>query len=465
MGQWNSVALATLALLAFSFVFGGASRDHELRLALIELSALPLLVLAVSRLARGEPGRPTPLALGLVLAACALPLVQLIPLPPAIWSHLPGRAQLVLALDLAGVAQHWNSLSLTPDRTWRSFLALLPPVAMFLGALACPREIRLKLLRLVLFGTAAALVLGTLQMLSGGDQLYPWETTDAGNFVGFFANRNHMATLCLVSLPFAVVFGSRILRTGSRHDQPAFWLASIYVLAVVVALGVIRSRTGVALLAPVLGGSVIAAWVASGRGRPRWPLIATVAGASLLVIVLAVFAIGPVLERFDSTGAREGRFENWPVIAAAADTYLPLGSGIGSFDSVFRSVEPLERLQAAFFNQAHNDYLETWLEMGWPGAALIITFLVWFVRRSWTAWKGEVSTEGDLQRAASLAIAVVLLHASVDYPLRTETLAVTFALLCAVLESGALAAVGGGRGSSRTRSRRVRVVPGRDAPA
>ncbi len=59
-------------------------------------------------------------------------------------------------------------------------------------------------------------------------------------------------------------------------------------------------------------------------------------------------------------------------MAEAAQSYLPVGSGLGSFDPVYRSVEPLERLDATFFNQAHNDYLEIWLETGWIGAGLTV---------------------------------------------------------------------------------------------
>jgi hypothetical protein len=40
--QWDAVAIAAVVLLAFAIVFGGASRLHELRLALVELAALPL---------------------------------------------------------------------------------------------------------------------------------------------------------------------------------------------------------------------------------------------------------------------------------------------------------------------------------------------------------------------------------------------------------------------------------------
>jgi len=142
-----------------------------------------------------------------------------------------------------------------------------------------------------------------------------------------------------------------------------------------------------------------------------------------------------LLDRFDTVGAKEGRFENWPIVAQAADSYLPVGSGTGSFDAVFRSVEPLERLDPTFFNQAHNDYLETWLETGWIGGALIALFMAWFAARSWKAWTSGVSTQRDLQRAASVAIGVILAHSVVDYPLRTAAIATVFALCCGLLET------------------------------
>src|SRR5690606_11419873 len=102
--------------------------------------------------------------------------------------------------------------------------------------------------------------------------------------------------------------------------------------------------------------------------------------------------------------------------------------------AVFRSVEPLEQLDPTFFNHAHNEYLETWLEAGWPGAILIVAFLVWYGRRSWGAWRAGPSRERDLQRAASIGLLAMLAHSAVDYPLRTATLACLFALCAAVLE-------------------------------
>src|SRR5690606_4034235 len=107
-------------------------RQHELRLAVVEVSALPVLVLALLALLRRNSVSAHPLAIGILAAIAALPLLQLIPLPPGLWTALPGRSEPALALELAGIAPGWTPLSLVPERTWRSFLALLPPAATFL---------------------------------------------------------------------------------------------------------------------------------------------------------------------------------------------------------------------------------------------------------------------------------------------------------------------------------------------
>lgn len=433
--QWNAVAIATGALLVFSFVFGGASRQHELRLALVELVALPVLVIATVSVSRYSDQQPHRLALGILAALCVLPLLQLLPLPPTIWTSLPGREQLTLALDLTGLTPGWVPTTLTPDRTWRSFLALIPPAAIFLGVLACRPDTRIRLVELVLAGAAAAVFLGSAQLASGGEQLYPWRTTDAGSVVGFFANRNHLATLCLISLPFAAALGGHDLRrSAGRGGRMTVWLSALFIALMIVALGVIRSRVGVLLVGPSLVASLGVAWIAAGKGQLKPLMLGILACAAVAFVAVSFFALGPILERFDTGGAREGRFENWPIIAQAAESYLPVGSGLGSFDAVFRSVEPLERLDSTFFNQAHNEYLETWLEAGLLGVGLVLLFLVWFGRRAWSAWAGGSGTQSDLQRAATVAISIVLVHSIVDYPLRTEALATIFAMCCAILE-------------------------------
>ena len=431
-GQWDAVAIASAVLLALSFVLGGASRDHALRLAIVELAALPLLVMAAGRLIRTGHWREHQFALGLLAAMAAIPLVQLIPLPPAVWTGLPGRDQLVLALDLAGLQPAWAPLTLTPDLTWRSALALVPPAAMFMAALTISPLQRARLVGLCLAAAVVGILLGVAQMASGSERLYPWETTGAGAMTGFFANRNHLASMILAVLPFGIVLGAASLRRRDG-DRRAIWFAALFVGVVIIALAAIRSRAGIMLFAPVMASSLLAAWIATGRGKPAPALLLLLGAAGAAMTAVAVLALPPIMERFETRDSQL-RLDRWPAVAEAAQTYLPLGSGVGSFDAVYRSVEPINELDYSFFNQAHNDYLETWLEAGWLGAAFILGFFVWYGRRTWSAWKAPPSGERDLQRAASIAIGVFLLHSIGDYPLRTATLAVLLALCCGLLE-------------------------------
>jgi O-antigen ligase len=285
-----------------------------------------------------------------------------------------------------------------------------------------------------MIAAVVGVLLGAGQLASGGERLYPWETTSAGSVTGFFANRNHLATLLLACLPFAAVMGAATLRHRADDRRLALWFGALFMGLVVIGLAAIRSRAGVILFGPTAIASLLAAWIAAGRGRPGPALIGLAGGVAAAVGAVALFALPPILARFDVQSAPEGRFEGWPIVAGAAETHLPLGSGVGSFDAVFRSVEPLEQLDPTFFNHAHNEYLETWLEAGWPGAILILAFLVWYGRRLWSAWRARPSRERDLQRAASVALLVMLVHSAVDYPLRTATLACLFALCAAILE-------------------------------
>lgn len=430
-GQWDAVAVAAVVLLAFSFAFGGASQNHALRLAVVELASLPLLVLAAGRLIKTGVWREHRFSLALLATVVAIPLIQLIPLPPALWTGLPGRDQMTLALELAGLEPAWAPLSLAPDRTWGSALALAPPAAFFLAMLSLTHIQRERMVQICIAAAIAGILLGAAQLASGGDDLYFWDVS-AGQVRGFFANRNHLASFLLVALPFAVVFGAATLRRRDRRTS-ALWFGALFAGLVVVALAAIRSRAGITLFAPVMAISLLAAWIAAGRGRPGPGLLVLVGSVGAALTTVALLALPPVLARFDQD-VPEPRFERWPLIAEAAQTYLPLGSGIGSFDAVYRSVEPLEELDSTFFNQAHNEYLETWLEAGWLGVGVILAFFIWYFRRSWTAWKAPPSREADLQRAASIGIGVLLLHSVGDYPLRTVTLAVVFALCCGLLE-------------------------------
>lgn len=455
--QWRGIlnavtpvtALALLAL-AFAFLFGGASRENLLRVTLVELAALPLLAVTGTALIRSPDLGHHRLALGVLLFVIAIPLLQLLPIPVGMWGSLPGRDAISPGLQLQAAAPGWITFSLSPEHTWQATLALIPPAAIFLTPLARSPHLTRTLIWATLLGSMLSIGLGAAQFASQGHGLYPWRTTDAGSVAGLFANRNHLATLCLATLPFAAA----LFATAPENARIRRWLTAIYCVAAVAALALIRSRTGILLSVPVLLASLVGAWIAAGRPRPSLPVVVVGGLGVILLVAIAIFAASPTFERFSEADPSGGnRLRSWPLVAETAQAHLPLGSGIGSFDPIYRSVEPLTEIDPTFFNHAHNEYLEIWLEAGWPGILAFGLFLYWYGRRTFAAWRAVDSAPLYLPRAASISVLVVLLHSVVDYPLRTLTMSVVFALACAVLEFG-----GGQEASRRSRSRRPETV-------
>lgn len=436
----DRVGLGIAVLVTLAVLLGGASQRHALRLAVVELASLPLLGLTILRLWDEGRWRAHRLALAIAGAVVAVPLLQLVPLPPAIWTALPGREQAALALEVAGLSPGWSPFSLTPDLTHRSLLALLPPLTIFLAVLGASGESVRRLPRLVLGLTVASLALAFLQLATGGDAFYPWRWTDRGDVVGFFANRNHLATMCLMALPFCAERMGRALRRGAE-GRGALSLWSLTAGGLVVALVLIQSRMGVILTLPMLAAGVLTARMAAGRraGDPR--ILAALAAGLVAVSAVAWLTSGSLMDRFYADEA-DMRAEGWPVAFEAAQAQLPGGAGMGSFDRIYRSVEPLEQVDPTYFNRAHNDYLETWLEAGWAAAGILIAFLIWYGRRLATIWRRPETVEAAAPAAAA-AVLAVLAHSVADYPLRTVTITVLFALCCALMER---------RGGTRRRS-------------
>jgi O-antigen ligase len=416
-----------LGLTVMAGLLGGASRENAVQAAVLELMALPLAALAIRAMARS--GRWPSGAILLILAA-AIPLLQLVPLPPAVWMAAPGHAPLAQALALLGLPPRWAPLSLHPAATLDCALALLPPAAVFLATpLLSPDERRIVAVAWIGLG-AVGLVLGVAQLLEpAGGPAYLYPTTNLGSLVGLFANRNHEAGFLLALLPIAAALtlpppARRSARTRRPARAVSPILAGLFAPVAVVALGVVRSRAGVGLAGPaIVGGLAVLARSGASRGRLLLAGLAAVAG----VAAVGLFALGPILDRFGASMAEEARFAAWPTVIQAARSLMPLGAGVGAFERVFRAAEPLRLVGPTFFNHAHDEYLEIWLETGVFGPALVAAFAVWFALAAFRAWRrgGE-----PLARGASVGVGLILAQSTVDYPLRTETVACLFAFAC-----------------------------------
>jgi O-antigen ligase len=427
---YRAMLVLTLVLMVGAILLGGATREGDVANALVRLLSLPVLVLAVGRLFEVRPDREVLFLYALTAAVVAVPLVQLIPLPPGLWSHLPGRATFADGYGAAGMALPFLPLSLSRDDTLNAGLALLPGVATFLAVATLDDQSRRRFIPWILALVTASVALGLAQIADGPESLLrPYETTNASAAVGFFANRNHQAALLLTAVPLIAVWLRRVLQKGSRR-QPLFLGIGLGLAAALAAgIAVSESRAGMMLLVPALAGALA---IIFGVRLPRLSVRLMLAVGVVLVLgVLLALRTGlfQTLADLPSTMEDELRLQVAPTIIKAALEYTPFGSGLGTFDPIYRMFEPARG--NAFLNHAHNDYLEIWLETGVVGPLLLVLFLGWFVRAGARVWR---RAEGDdLSRGATVVIGLLLIHSLVDYPLRTAAMSVIFAYACGCL--------------------------------
>jgi O-antigen ligase len=376
-------------------------------------------------------------AIIIIGALVLLPLVQLIDLPPSIWSALPGRGSISATYQEAGIALPWLPISLDSGATSRAWLSLLPAVAVFLATMH-QGELTRRIVSLVIIGLGlVSVLLGLAQLMQGPEsplRLYP--ITNIEDSVGFFANRNHYAALLTALIPLAAVW--LISSFDHRRSVRALMIAASLILyaALILGLGMARSRAGIILAIVATVGSLMLAST-DGRRETHRGYRALGAAASVGGLLVAYFAFARLLGRFETSLLSDLRFTIARITGGAVADFFPVGSGFGTFEAIYRMYEPRDALMQTYVNHAHNDWLEMLLEGGAPAAIIALAFLVWFALRSSKLWRAPSEdiavTDLLLPRAATITILLILLFSLVEYPLRTTTISVLFAWCVALL--------------------------------
>ena len=457
----NSRLLSSALLAAYFFLcllLGGASAAGLWANVLLQLLALPFLLASILVRPDPPPGRAARQLVILLLLMAAVVLVQLVPLPPSVWTALPGRDFVREGFELVGEPLPWLPISLAPHDTIASALWLLPAVAVGLAVLRFrvgPAWIGWT----IVLAASLSVLVGALQITGGVES--PWyfyEITNYGVNVGLFANANHMATLLLATVPFlAALYMTARGRGRERNRQRSAGLfvilAGLFGL-LLVGLAINGSLAGLGLLLPVSGATLLL--LLGQRTLPGW--------AVGLVLLLTAASIGAAFSgRFDNNLISDeaqmsagSRYTAFRTSLEAAGDHFPVGSGLGTFRPIYRLYEDPTRVTTTYMNHAHSDWIELILETGLPGALVLLAFLFWWVGRALAIWTAR---EPDFfARAATVASAAILAHSLVDYPLRTAAIAAVFAACCALMARGRTAPARAARSEAAKRPPRHRTA-------
>ena len=423
----NITFWATAALLILALLVGGAGQNFPLLEMLLDLAALGVGGVLVWQ---QRPERLTKLARcawALMAAIVLLPLLQLVPLPPAVWQALPGR-ELPAQID-TGLGLHiWRPLTLDIEGTVRAALSLIPACVLFAACLRLHSAERGKLLLIVGAFAVVNAILGIAQLVTGGS-MTPYPSSHLGYPIGLFVNRNHNAVFLLLSMPvIAALSARRMQTTDSKIPYLVGALAALTIVGVVIIAT--TSRMALALLPLALIGSLALLFFRQSFLRLAVP--STLALAAVAGAISCVGGFNRNLARFSSL--HDGRFNYWDDVSWALHHYGLAGTGFGTFVPVYQTAESLAGISPAILNHAHNDFIEIVLEGGIPGIVLLLVFfgIVASAAIQLTRKRFDFN-RASLSLAAALGIMLVILFSLVDYPLRMPAIGCTFALLCACL--------------------------------
>src|SRR5262245_31022578 len=442
----SSVAPASCAaFLVACLTLGGGTSVGFLSDALLQILAIPVLLACLWRLSDATPNRAR-WELLFCLGVFLIPLLQLVPLPPALWTALPGREPLAATFELLAREFPWAPISVSPRATWLSAMSLLPPLAVFLGTLLLSYRERRHLSIVVLTVGVLSVFLGLSQVAQGPKSaLRFFEITNETEAVGFFANRNHFAALlyALTLLVAVWVAEAAAPLNAQRARLDAAWMlavaASVIVLVVILAgQAMARSRTGLVLTIVALFGAFALALTGRRDGSGTTPAKLIAAAITLALMLGVQYALFRIAQRLGDDPLQDARILFARKTFEAAKAFMPFGSGMGTFAQVYALLEkPQDALLDVYANRAHNDLLELSLEAGVAGLGLMTLFIVWFLTRSVRVWARRDVSLGAfdvyIEREATLVVALLIAHSMIDYPLRTAAIMAITAFACGLL--------------------------------
>ncbi|WP_250884295.1 O-antigen ligase family protein [Glaciecola sp. XM2] len=376
--------------------------------------------------------------IGFILVSC----LQIIPLPLDIVSQLsPHSAQLY---SLANASQFYLSTDVGQSIiSLIKLLSLLCLMILTFQLVNTEQRIRQLLMVMVASGTFQALY-GSVEVLLGLETsiIFGFEVDQRAT--GSFVYHNHYANflmLCLaagVGLIVTSLEKDKHLSPKDRFRSIATGLLGsktiIRICLAVMVIGLVMSRSRMGNAAFFISVAVvgfIAVLLIKNRSRGLLVFVASMFVIDLF-IVSAYFGLEQVKERLTQTSlTSETRDEVVQDAARILQDFPLFGSGGGSFYSIFPQYQRQDVF--AFYDHAHNDYLQFAIEYGLIGFFILVLI---FSFALYKALRAMYRRRNSIFKGTAFAVAMALLgmgiHMTVDFPLQAYANAAYFTVFIAL---------------------------------
>lgn len=352
---------------------------------------------------------------------------------------MPGH-EIFAAVD--GSANDWRPSSISPDRTLNSLFSLIVPFSALLAARWFSKSKRLIANALITGGLFSG-AMATMQLAMGVDSApYLYRLTTHGA-VGLFSNPNHQAAMLACLIPMIALWLAKLSRRSIQVDL----VATVLVFFILILVIVTGSRSGLAISFFSL---LCSFWLHDAcsfgigykirrRYRIFYILICIVA-AAILILTIALGRNLAIIRLSELNVSNDLRVADFHIFLELAKNYFPFGSGGGTFDPAFRIIEPASIIKDTYVNHAHNELIETAITLGLPGLLMIIWFVGWLFVSMINVLIVPHRDRDGYAVLGGVLITIMLLASLTDYPLRTPLMGSFFAVACAWLSMGSVAA-------------------------
>ena len=402
---------------------------------------------------------------GPILLLFVLGLLQLIPLPPSLLRILSPGAYRAYAeyLPQSSGFPAWRTLSVYPEGTWDRAMLLAAYFSVFFIIVNMARtrkDINRLVLVIVLVGCFEAFY-GLIEYFGGNQHIFLYKKKwYLESVTGTFINRNHFAGYLEMSIPLVLGLALSAVPHLRSWRASLKWMAGEkmnlvalgFFAVIVMSLALIFSRSRAGILCFVASLIFLGCLFAGEWGsRTKLWIIVTI----LAIIVLAGIWMGldVVTARYaglaDASNLADSAYGRWVVWRSSlglVKKFPILGSGPGTFVSVFPAVQPA-LISNAIYDHAHNDYIEFAVEFGLVGLIGLIWILALIARKTAALLRAESTPYArGLTAGIAASMLAILLHSFTDFGLHMPANGLVFTVLIGILFS---LQPGGTNGSSQ----------------
>lgn len=250
-----------------------------------------------------------------------------------------------------------------------------------------------------------------------------------GPIEGIVASRNLLGMIALLAV---IVFAVQLATQKVRRLSGTGWLVFAGIMLVLT-----RSATIILVAVLVAAAVLFVLWARRADPGRRLPIYATAAAVLVAAVIALISAWNWLLELFGKSEDVTGRFDIWKAVSELASERPWFGWGwVGYWPPWVEPFDDLAVRKGVTYLQAHNAWLDVWMQLGIVGLFVFGALVLSTLWRSWfIAIDRPVTTTGrPLPFSVGSMLPLLLIVALIGQSLAESRLLVegAFALLAAL---------------------------------